>query len=172
MMSQIVLDAINKQIHAELGASYSYLAMSAWCEQHSFAGSARWLRVQCQEEQGHAMRLFDFMLARNAAPDLRGLEQPRSEYKSLAEIFEAAYEQEKAVSGQIESLYELVFREKTYPAVVQLEWFLNEQVEEEKTCREIVAQLHLIGSDPSGLLEIDRGLGSRAPGVTTKSGQA
>lgn len=172
MMSQTVQDAINKQIHAELGASYTYLAMSAWCEQHSFTGSARWLRLQSQEEYGHAMRLFDFMLARNARLDLRNLEQPRGEYKTLTEIFETAYEQEKAVSGQIEALYELVFREKAYPAVVQLEWFLNEQVEEEKTCREIVAQLHLIGSDPSGLLEIDRGLGSRAPGVTTKSGQA
>lgn len=161
MMSQTVLDAINKQIHAELGASYAYLAMSAWCEQHSFTGSARWLRVQSQEEHGHAMRLFDFMLARNSKPDLRSLEQPRSEYKSLADIFETAYEQEKTVSGQIESLYELVFREKAYPAVVQLEWFLNEQVEEEKTCREIVAKLEMVGKDPAGLLEIDRELGTR-----------
>jgi ferritin len=163
MMSQTVLDAINKQIHSELGASYSYLAMSAWCEQNGFTGSARWLRVQSQEEHDHAMRLFEFMLARNSRPDLRALEQPRGDYKSLSEIFETAYEQEKTVSGQIDSLYELVFREKAYPAVVQLEWFLNEQVEEEKTCREIVTKLQMIGKDPAGLLEIDRELGSRVP---------
>jgi len=168
MMSQTVLEAINKQIHAELGASYSYLAMSAWCEQHSFTGSARWLRVQSQEEHGHAMRLFDFILARNAKLDLRGLEQPRSEYKSLTEVFETAYDQEKTVSGQIESLYELVFKEKAYPAVVQLEWFLTEQVEEEKTCREIVAKLQMVGKDPSGQLEIDRELGSRVPDKSPK----
>lgn len=116
------------------------------------------------------MRLFDFMLARNAKLDLRGLDQPRSEYKSLAEIFETAYDQEKTVSGQIESLYELVFREKAYPAVVQLEWFLTEQVEEEKTCREIVAKLQMVGKDPSGVLEIDRELGSRAPEKSATNG--
>ncbi len=170
MMSQTVQDAINKQINSELAASYTYLAMSAWCDSNSFTGSARWLRVQSQEEHGHAMRLLDFMLARNSKVDLRTLEQPRCEYASLAEVFETAYEQEKAVSGQIESLYELVFREKTYPAVVQLEWFLNEQVEEEKTCRDIVAKLRMVGKDPSGLLEIDRELGSRVPETPPKGG--
>jgi len=163
MMSQTVLDAINKQINSELAASYAYLAMSAWCEQRGFTGSARWLRLQSQEEHTHAMRLFDFMLARNAKLDLKGLEQPRSDYRSLAEVFETAFEQEKAVSGQIEAIYELVFREKAYPAVVQLEWFLNEQVEEEKSCREIVTKLRMIGEDASGQLEIDRELGSRVP---------
>jgi ferritin len=117
MMSQTVLDAINKQINSELAASYTYLAMSAWCEQRGFTGSARWLRMQSQEEHTHAMRLFDFMLARNAKLDLKSLEQPRSDYRSLAEVFETAFEQEKAVSGQIEAIYELVFREKAYPAV-------------------------------------------------------
>jgi len=162
MMNQTVQGAINRQINAEMGASYSYLAMSAWCERNNFTGSARWLRAQSQEEHGHAMRLFDFMLARNAKPDLQKLDQPRCDYKSLTEVFETAYEQEKSVSAQIDSLYELAFREKTYPAVVQLEWFLNEQVEEEKTCREIVARLHMVGNDPAGLLEMDNSLGARA----------
>jgi ferritin len=171
MMSQVVVDAINKQIHAELGAFYSYLAMSAWCEEHHFTGSARWLRAQSQEEHGHAMRLFDFVLARSAKLDLRGLEQPRADYKSLAEVFETAYEQEKTVSGQIDALYELVFREKAYPAVVQLEWFLNEQVEEEKTCREILAKLRMVGSDSAGLLEIDRELGGRGAAGAAGTGE-
>ncbi len=161
MMNQTIQDAINRQINAEMGASYSYLAMSAWCERNNFTGSARWLRAQSREEYGHAMRLFDFMLDRNARPDLLKLDQPRGEYKSLAEIFETAYEQEKSVSAQIDALYELAFREKTYPAAVQLEWFLNEQVEEEKTFREIVARLRMVGSDPAGLLEIDNSLGAR-----------
>src|SRR5262245_7332027 len=100
MMSQTVHDAINKQFKSELGASYTYLAMSAWCESNSFTGSARWLRVQSQEEHGHAMRLLDFMLARNSKVELKALEQPRLDYKSLTEVFETAYEQEKSVSGQ------------------------------------------------------------------------
>ena len=106
MMNQTVQGAINRQINAEMGASYSYLAMSAWCERNNFTGSARWLRAQSQEEHGHAMRLFDFMLARNAKPDLLKLDQPRCDYKSLTEVFETAYEQEKSVSAQIDSLYE------------------------------------------------------------------
>lgn len=162
MMSQTIQDAINRQINAEMGASYSYLAMSAWCERSHFTGSARWLRAQSREEHGHAMRLFDFMLARNARPELLKLDQPRCEFKSLAEVFETAYEQEKSVSAQIDALYELAFREKTYPAVVQLEWFLTEQVEEEKSFREIVARLRMVGNDPAGLLEIDNSLGARA----------
>ena len=162
MMSQTIQDAINRQVNAEMHASYSYLAMSAWCERNNFTGSARWLRAQSAEEYGHAMRLFDFVLARNAKPDLQALNQPRGDFKSLAEVFETAYEQEKSVSAQIDALYELAFHEKAYPAAVQLEWFLNEQVEEEKSFREIVARLKMIGSDPAGLLEIDNSLGSRA----------
>ena len=162
MMNQTVQKAINKQIQTELGSSYSYLGMSAWCERNNFTGSARWLLLQRQEEYQHALKLFDFVLARDAKPDLQVLEQPRSDFKSLTEVFETAYAQEKEVSGQIDALYELVFKEKAYQAVVQLEWFLNEQVEEEKMCREIVARLQMVGSDSAGLLEIDRSLGSRS----------
>ena len=161
MITDKVHDAINEQIHAELSASYSYLAMSAYCDRASFTGAAKWLRVQSQEEYGHAMRLFDFMLARHAKVDLRDLQIPRGEFGSLAEVFETAYAQEQAVSAQIGRLYELAFTEKAYPAVVQLEWFLTEQVEEEKTCREIVAKLRMVASDPASLLEIDRELGAR-----------
>lgn len=161
MMNQIVQDAINDQIHAEMSASYSYLAMSAFCERQHFTGAAAWLRVQSREEYAHAMRLFDFMLARHAKVVLKDLPTPRVEYASLLDVFETSFAQEQAVSQQIDGLYELAFREKAYPAVVQLEWFLTEQVEEEKTCREVVSKLRMVGNDPASLLEIDRALGAR-----------
>jgi ferritin len=161
MMSETVQKAINEQIHAELSASYSYLAMAAYCAHHSFTGAASWLRLQSQEEHGHAMRLLDFMLARHAKVELSDLRGAKTDYASLLEVFETAYAQEQAVSKQIESLYELAFKEKVYPAVVQLEWFLTEQVEEEKTCREIVTKLRLVKDDPASWLEIDRELGGR-----------
>jgi len=163
MMTQTVQDAINKQIHAELSASYSYLAMSSYCDRSNFTGSAQWLRMQSQEEYGHAMKLLDFMLARDAKVALMSIEQPKHEYKSLLDVFKTAFEQEKAVSAQIESIYELAFKEKAYPAAVQLEWFLTEQIEEEKTCRAIVAKLQMVGDDAASILDIDRELGSRAP---------
>ena len=162
MMSEKVQKAINEQIHAELSASYTYLAMSAYCDRASFTGAASWLRLQSQEEYGHAMRLFDFMLARHARVALKDLGIPKSDYASLIDVFETAYAQEQAVSAQIEKLYELAFTEKVYHAAVQLEWFLTEQIEEEKTCREIVTKLRLVKDDPASLLEIDRELGARS----------
>jgi ferritin len=161
MVSQVVQEAINKQINNELSASYSYLAMSAYCERMNFLGAARWLRSQSGEEYGHGMKLFDFLLARNAVVTLQAVPQPRQDYDSIANVFEQALAQEIEVSRQIDSLYELVFKEKAFAALVELQWFLQEQVEEEKTAREIVAKFRLIGNDPASLLDLDRDLGSR-----------
>ena len=161
-MNVPVVEAINRQINSELSASYSYLAMSAWCEGQKFTGAARWLRLQSQEEYMHAMKLFDFILARDAQVDLKPLEKPRQKYKSLADVFEKALAQEQEVSRQIDSLYETAFKEKAFAAVAELQWFLTEQVEEEKTGREIVAKFKLIGNDPASILDMDRELGSRS----------
>ena len=161
-MNQTVLDAINRQINAELSASYTYLAMSAYCRQHNFPGFASWLRVQSTEEYSHALRLFDFLLDRGARVELKALAQPSSEYPTVASVFETALQQELEVSKQIDALYDLAFREKTFAAMAQLQWFLLEQVEEEKTAREIVAKFKLIGNDGASLLDLDRELGSRS----------
>lgn len=161
MVSQTVQDAINEQINNELSASYSYLAMSAYCERQNFLGCARWLRMQSQEEYGHGMKLFDFLLARNGHVRLKSIPEPNIEFTSIAGVFERASEQEEQVSQQIDNLYELAFREKAFAALVELQWFLTEQVEEEKTTREIVAKFHLLGNDPAALLDLDRELGSR-----------
>jgi ferritin len=160
-MNAPVVDAINRQINSELSASYSYLAMSAWCEGQKFTGAARWLRLQSQEEHMHAMKLFDFILARDAIVELKPLEQPRQTFASLADVFEKALAQEQDVSHQIDALYEIAFKEKAFAAVAELQWFLTEQVEEEKVGREIVAKFRLIGNDPSSILDMDRELGAR-----------
>ena len=161
-MNARVVEAINRQINSELRASYSYLAMSAWCERQKFTGAARWLRLQSQEENMHAMKLFDFLLGRDADVELKVIEEPRLKFTSLAEVFERALEQEIEVSRQIDALYETAFHEKAFAAVAELQWFLTEQVEEEKTGREIVAKFKLVGSDPASLLDMDRELGSRS----------
>jgi ferritin len=167
MISQTVQDAINEQINNELSASYSYLAMSTYCEHQNFMGCARWLRVQSEEEYGHGMRLLDFLLARNGAAKLKAIAEPTSQFKSIAAVFEAALQQEQEVSKKIDGLYELALKEKAFAALVQLQWFITEQVEEEKTAREIVAKFHLLRDDPAALLDLDRELGGRS--ATTKS---
>src|SRR5215218_559659 len=105
MVSQVVQDAINIQINNELSASYSYLAMSAYCERQNFLGCARWLRVQSEEEYGHGMRLLDFLLARNGTIKLKAIAEPSVKYSSIANVFEEALQQEQAVSEAIDLLY-------------------------------------------------------------------
>ncbi len=160
-MTPKVLEAINRQVAAEFGASFSYLSMAGWCEHHKFMGAGRWLRVQSQEEHGHAMKLFNFVLARNYPVHLQALEAPRSTFGSVIEVFETALEQEQHVSRQIDALYELAFGEKVFAAMAALQWFITEQVEEEKAVREIVAKFHMVKDDPASLLDLDRELGGR-----------
>ena len=167
-MNPRVVEAINRQINSELSASYAYLAMSAYCECQKFTGAARWLRLQSQEEHMHAMKLLDFVLARDRSVDLLAIEKPKADFKSVAEVFDRALAQEQEVSRQIDALYETAFQEKAFAAVAELQWFLTEQVEEEKTAREIVAKFHMIGGDPASLLDLDRDLGSRSAVEATK----
>ena len=164
-MTPTVLEAINKQIAAEFNASFSYLAMAAWCEHHKFTGCGKWLRVQSQEEHGHAMKLFDFVLARNHHARLAGIDTPMSEFGSVLDVFERAFAQEQEVSRQIDHLYELAFTEKVFAAMAALQWFVTEQVEEEKTLREIVAKFRMVKDDPASLLDLDRELGARPAAV-------
>jgi ferritin len=163
-MSQVVLDALNQQINNELGASYEYLAMSAWCEGQTLQGSAKWLRLQAQEEYSHAMKLYDFVLARGGQVELKALPAPTQSFKSLHDVFDKVLRQEQQVSQQIDALYDLAFKEKAYAATVELQWFLTEQVEEEKSSREILAKLKLIGHDVPSVMDLDRELGARSGG--------
>ena len=161
MLSQVIQDAINQQINNEFFSSYTYLSMSAYCERQHFTGCAQWLRMQSQEEYGHAMRLYDFLAARNGVVKLQAIREPATEFGSIAEVFAAALEQERTVTRQIDALYELAFNQKAFSALIELEWFINEQVEEEKTASVIVHKFGLIKDDPASLLDLDRELGSR-----------
>lgn len=164
-LSDVMADAINQQINNELFASYSYLSMSAYCEHQQFTGCAHWMRKQSQEEYEHAMRLYDFLIARGARVKLLPLKEPKHDFESVPSIFKVAYAQEQGVTGQIEKLYELAFNEKAFAALVELEWFIKEQVEEEKTARDIVHKFDLVQDDPASLLDLDRELGERGGGA-------
>ena len=162
MLSSVVQDALNRQINNELYSSYSYLAMSAYCESQRFTGAAHWLRMQSQEEYSHAMRLYDFLIARDGRVELAEVKKPAAEYKSIVDVFEHSLAQECQVSRQIDDLYELALKEKAFAALVELEWFVSEQVEEEKSAREIVHKFQMVKDDPSSLLDLDRELATRS----------
>jgi ferritin len=163
-MTSTLAEAITRQIGAEFAASFSYLSMAAWCEHRQFMGAGHWLRLQSAEEHGHGTKLFNFLLARNQPVQLPGIEQPRSDFASIVEIFERALAQEEDVSRQIDALYELAFNQKAFAAMAELQWFITEQVEEEKTVREIVAKFRMCKDDPASLLDLDRELSGRQLG--------
>ncbi len=160
-MTPTVLEAINQQVSNEFSASFSYLGMAAWCEHNNFMGAGAWLRAQSAEEHAHGTRLFNFVLARNHQVTLQAIPAPQSAFGSIGDVFERALAQEQGVSKQIDALYELAFKEKVFAAMAELQWFITEQVEEEKTVRDIVAKIKMVGHDPSSLLDIDRELGAR-----------
>ncbi|HEX4348254.1 MAG TPA: ferritin [Vicinamibacterales bacterium] len=161
-MNADVLRAINVQINSEFSAWYQYLSMAAFCEREQFTGASKWLTAQSVEEYGHGMKLFNFVLARNGSVELATIQQPKGEFASFGEVFEVALEQEKRVTAQINDLYELAFKSKAFAEMTELQWFLTEQVEEEKAARGWVARFQLVGDDPGSLLDLDRELGVRA----------
>ena len=153
--------AMNDQIHKELESAYLYLAMSAYFSGTNHPGAASWMRAQAREEVGHAMKFTDFVEDRGGSIALRALAAPPATFASPLAAFEAAAEHEAVVSASINALFELASKEKDYATQALLQWFITEQVEEEKTSRQIVDTLRLIGTNTSGLYMFDRELGRR-----------
>lgn len=160
-MSKELQAAFNDQVQLEFSSAYVYLAMAAWCEAHDLAGFARWLRAQAREETEHALKFFDFVLERDGQVGLQAIEAPPGEFSSALEVAERALEHEQLVTAAIGELYRRASAEEDYASLPLLNWFVTEQVEEESTVRQIVADLRMAGDDNSALLMLDRELGAR-----------
>lgn len=162
MLSQKVQAALNDQINAELGSAYVYLAMAAHFEESNLTGSARWMRRQAKEEVGHAMKIFDFVHDRDGHVTLAAVPQPPGQFGSPVELWEQVLKHEQGVSARIHKLYALAGAENDYPTQTMLQWFIDEQVEEEKTAKTILEQARMIGSSSSAIYFLDRHLGKDA----------
>jgi ferritin len=154
-------DAINDQIQKELYSSYLYLSMSAYFADRNLSGFAHWMRVQEAEEREHAMKLYDFILERGGKVNLKAIDAPKTEWTSTLEVAEEVAAHEAKVTASIYALYETALKEKDYPAQVMLQWFISEQVEEEKNAAEIVANLKLIEKGGTAVYVLDHQLGKR-----------
>jgi len=161
MITKNMQDAINDQINKELYSSYLYLSMAAYFEDNNLSGFAHWMRMQESEEREHAMKLYDFLLERGGRVILKAIDAPKTEWKSTLEIAEEVAAHEAKVTASIYSLYETALKEKDYPAQVMLQWFITEQVEEEKNAAEIVSNLKLIEAHGTAILMLDKQLGKR-----------
>lgn len=156
-----VEDAIIKQINAELYSAYLYLGMSSKCTETNLKGFANWLYVQAQEEMTHAMKFYRFVLERGGHPALSAIEGVRTDWKSPLEMFQAAYDHEQKVTAMINNIVDIALAEKEHATVSMLNWFVDEQVEEEANSSEIAEKLKLIGESKEGLFMLDKELSTR-----------
>lgn len=161
MLSQKVQDAINEQIKNEIYSAYLYLSMSAHFEARNLPGFAKWTRLQFEEEMSHAMKFFDYANERGGRVFLQAIPQPQAEWKTSLEVFQQILSHEQHVTALIYALYEVALAEKDYATQVELQWFITEQVEEEKNAGEIVEQLKLIDAHGTAVLMLDHRLGKR-----------
>lgn len=160
-MKKKMQDAINEQIKNELYSAYMYLAMAAWCDAANLPGFAHWLKVQAKEETGHAMKFYGFLNDRGARVLLKAVDQPPAEFKSPADIFDQTLKHEKKVTAMIENLCAVAADTGDPASTIFLQWFVTEQVEEEKNASDILATLKMIGESKNGMIMLDRQLAKR-----------
>ena len=153
--------AYSSQITMEYGAAYAYLAKSAWLDENDWPGMAAWMRAQSAEEIAHALKFLEFVLDRGGSVVLGDLPAPKRDFGSPLEVFQHALAQEQSVTASINDLYSLVVDDKDFASRPLLDWFVDEQVEEEATVGQIVVDLERASGDKHTLLMLDRELGSR-----------
>ncbi|MFA5205560.1 MAG: ferritin [Lentisphaeria bacterium] len=161
MISAKMTKAINQQINAELYSSYLYLAMSAWAQSQNLAGFAKWLDFQAKEENSHAMKFLHYLFDQGANVTLEAIAKPTAKWANARGMFKNVLEHERKVTALIHGLAELAAAEHDFATGNLLQWFVNEQIEEEANAGLIVAKMEMLGDSKTGLLMIDKELGKR-----------
>jgi ferritin len=161
MISKKMGDALNNHLNEELYSSYLYLSMAAHFEDKNLNGFAHWFKLQAKEEWEHGMKFYDFINQAGGKVTLKAIKTPKTNWKSIMEAFKDTLKHEKHITGLINKLVGQAMQAKDYATNNFLQWFVNEQVEEEATVEEIMNKLELIGDAKSGLFMLDRELGFR-----------
>ncbi|MBN2383450.1 ferritin [bacterium] len=161
MLSKKMSKAMNHQVNRELYSAYLYLSMAAYFRSINLNGFANWMEIQCQEEMTHAQKFYQFIDERGEKVVLEAIEAPPHTWKTPLQVFEETFKHEQHVTSLINNLVKLAQTENDYASHSFLQWFVNEQVEEESTADDIVQQLKLVGNQGQGLFMLDRELGQR-----------
>lgn len=167
MISEKMTGALNEQINREMYSAYLYMSMSSHCSAIGLKGFANWFMVQYHEEMVHAMKLYEYVLRQAGAVTLKAIAEPPREFKSALDMFEKTLEHERFITASINERMDLAISERDHATQIFLQWYINEQVEEEENDNDIITQLKLIGDNPQGLLMLDRELAGRATTVPT-----
>jgi len=160
-MDKKLLDEMNVQINKEMYSGYLYLGMAAHFEAENLPGFAHWMVLQAEEELEHAMKFFDFLNEIGEKVNLEAIDKPDSKFGSPQKVFAQVLEHEQFVTSRIHLLFKLAVEANEFPAQMFLQWFVNEQVEEEKNATEILENLKLAGESGNALLMLDRALAQR-----------
>jgi ferritin len=156
MLNKRIEQEINKQINAEFYSAYLYLSMSAYLSSINLNGFANWMQIQHQEEMDHAHKLYNYVIERGGKIELDAIEKPKTEWNGIIEVIEETYAHEQLVTSLINNLMRVAHEENDYASVSFLQWFIDEQVEEEASVDEVLQQLKLIDGKGSGLFMLDR----------------
>ena len=156
MLSKKIEAALNNQINAEFYSAYLYLSMNAYLQDISLTGFANWMRAQYDEEQFHALKMYDYLLDRDGQVKLETVTAPPHRWENIIDVFEEVLKHEQEVTRSINELMTLSIEEHDHATANFLQWFVDEQVEEEASVSEILAQLKLVGGQGSGLFMLDR----------------
>lgn len=161
MLSAKLEKALNVQINAEFWSAYLYLSMSAYCAAEGYAGFANWYNVQFKEEQDHALILANYIISRGGTVTLSPIEPVKTSWGSLLETMEDTLNHERKVTAMIHDLYALAVEEKDFATGSALQWFVDEQVEEEETAQGWIDKLKMVGKDGAGLYMLDNEMAAR-----------
>jgi len=169
MLKEKVLNAINEQINAEFYSAYLYLSMSAWFENKGLTGFANWMKVQYQEETSHAIKFFNYVVERNGQVLLAPIAAVETDFSDIVEVFEKALAHEEMITDRINQLMNIAISESDHATRSFLNWFVDEQVEEEANVNEILDTLRLIEGQGNGVFMLDRELKQRVFVDTTQT---
>jgi ferritin len=173
MISKKMADRINEQINREMYSGYLYLAMAARMTEAGYKGVGNWLTIQFHEEMYHAMKFYGYLQDQGQAVELKAIAKPDLKEATVKEVFQRALEHEKGVTKSIHEIMALAAEEKDYATEVLAQWYVTEQVEEEKNATEILQTIDLVGNSAQGLFLLNVELGKRnlsAPCDFTKLG--
>lgn len=172
MLNEKMEAALNEHLNWEWYSAYLYLSMAAYFESVGLKGFANWMRVQAQEEQFHGVKSYNYILERGGKVTLQSIKEPPSQWDGPLDVFEATLEHEQKVTARIDELMYLARDEKDNASEIFLQWFVNEQVEEEDNVGTALGQVKLIKDSPQALFIMDKEMGQRifVPPVAAKGG--
>ena len=155
MVNEVMEKSLNEQVNAEFYSAYLYLSMAAYFKEENLDGFANWMTVQAQEERDHAMKLFDYIIRRGAKVTLTSIDEPQTEWDSPLAAFEHVLKHERYVTSLINNLVDLSIEQKDHATNNFLQWYVNEQVEEEENAMDNLGKLKLADGNPQVLYSLN-----------------